>query len=408
MNVSLYIARRYLFAKKSHNIINIISIVSFSGVAVATAVLFVVLSIFNGLQNFVEQSFNAFSADIEITPKYGKIISENTIDLTQLAALDGVEYVSEVLSDVAVFVHDDKQFIAKIKGVYSDYNRMNRLDTIVYKGIFMLENGSFSFAVLGAGVAANLNCSVSEFMNNTLKIYYPDRTKKTTSAVSIDALNAQVITPSGIFYSSMADYDVEFVFVPLSFARTLMGYDSGYTSLEIRCASSAKMESVQNEIKKIIGEQFYVKNSYQQEEELFKVMQSEKWITYAILSFILLIASFNMVGMIAILILEKKQTVGILHSMGADMGLVRRIFIYEGMLISILGVVIGLLIGFIFCFLQMQFGFITLGESSYLLPAYPIQMQWKDVLLVPLIVLIITIPAAYLLSKKIYPRLFVR
>jgi len=407
VNISLHIARRYLFAKKSHNIINIISIVSFGGVTVATAVLFIVLSIFNGLQNFVAQSFNAFSADMEITPKYGKIIPQNAIDLTQLAALNSVEYLSEVLSDVAVFVYDDKQFIAKIKGVYPDYNRMNRLDTIVYKGEFMLENRGFSFAVLGAGVAANLNCSVSENMGNTLKIYYPDRTKKSVSAVSIDALNAQVITPSGIFYSS-TEYDAEFVFVPLSFARTLMGYDSGYTSLEIRCAASANVESVQNEIKKTVGEQFYVKNSYQQEEELFKVMQSEKWITYAILSFILLIASFNMVGMIAILILEKKQTVGILHSMGADMGLIRRIFIYEGMLISILGVIIGLLLGFIFCLLQIQFGFITFGEGAYLLSAYPVQMQWKDVLLVPIIVLIITIPAAHFLSKKIYPTLSVR
>jgi len=408
VNVSLYIAKRYLFAKKSHNIINIISAVSFGGVAVATAILFIVLSIFNGLQNFVEQSFNTFNADIEITPKYGKIIQKDAINLNEIQALNGVEYLSEVLSDIAVFVYDDKQTIAKIKGVYSDYNRMNQLDTIVYKGDFVLENRGFPFAVLGAGVAAHLGCSISEMMTNYVKIYYPDRSKKTVSMTSIDALMSQVITPSGIFYSSNVDFDAEFVFVPLSFARELLGYESGCTSLEIRCNSSSKVESVQNEIKKKIGENFYVKNAYQQEEEMFKVMQSEKWITYAILSFILLIASFNMVGMIAILILEKKQTVGILHSMGADMGLVRRIFIYEGMLISILGVVGGLLLGFIFCLLQMQFGFITFGEGSYLLTAYPVLMQWKDVLLVPLIVLIITIPTTYLLSKKIYPKLTVR
>jgi ABC-type lipoprotein release transport system permease subunit len=407
VNVSLHIAKRYLFAKKSHNIINIISIVSFFGVAVATAVLFIVLSIFNGLQNFVEQSFNSFSADIEITPKYGKIIQENAIDLKQIASLDAVEYLSEVLSDVAVFVHDDKQFIAKIKGVYSDYSRMNRLDTIVRNGEFILENRGFPFAVLGVGVASHLNCPVSTMLSNNLKIYYPDRNKKNVSSASIDALNPQVISPSGIFYS-LTEYDAEFVFVPISFARTLLGYETGYTSLEIRCKSSAKVESIQNEIKKRVGEEFYVKNAYQQEEELFKVMQSEKWITYVILAFILLIASFNMVGMLAILILEKKQTVGILYSMGADIGLVRRIFIYEGMLISILGVVIGLLLGFIFCLLQMQFGFITFGEGSYLLTAYPVLMQWKDVFLVPLIVLLITIPSAYFLARRIYPKLSMR
>ncbi|MDR2410973.1 MAG: ABC transporter permease [Bacteroidales bacterium] len=407
MNVSLFIARRYLFAKKSHNIINIISIVSFAGVAIATAVLFIVLSIFNGLRNFVEQSFNAFSADIEITPKYGKVIPENAIDLQEIISLDGVEYISEVLSDVAVFVHEDRQYIAKIKGVYPDYVRMNRLDTIVYDGMFLLESGRFSFAVLGAVVAAHLNCPPSETLSNTLKIYYPDRTKKQTAVMSMNALRSQTITPAGIF-CSFTEYDEEFVFVPLPFARTLLGYESGYTSLEIRCKPSAKIAEVQGEIMKLTGKDFYVKNSYQQEEALYKVMQSEKWITYAILSFILLIASFNMVGMIAILILEKKPSAGILYSMGANMSLVRRIFIYEGMLISVLGVVIGLFVGVVFCVLQIQFGFITFGEGSYILTTYPVAMQWEDILLIPLIVLVITLPSAFLLTRKIYPKLSIR
>jgi lipoprotein-releasing system permease protein len=407
VNVGLFIARRYLFARKSHNIINIISIVSFAGVAIATAVLFIVLSIFNGLRNFVEHSFNAFSSDIEITPKYGKLISENTIDLQQIMSLEGVEYISEVLSDVAVFVYDDRQSIAKVKGVYPDYARMSRLDTCIYNGEFILEHGNFSFAVLGLVVAAHLNCFPSENLSNILKIYYPDRTKKRTAVLSMDALRSQVITPAGIFYST-TKYDQEFVFVPLQFARNLLGYESGYTSLEIRCKPSAKIANVQDEIMKITGKDFYVKNSYQQEEALFKVMQSEKWITYAILSFILLIASFNMVGMIAILILEKKPSAGILYSMGAGTAMVRRIFIYEGILISVLGLVSGLLIGVIFCVLQIRFGFITFGEGSYILPAYPVDMQWKDILLLPLIVLVITLPSAFLLTRKIYPKLSIQ
>ncbi|MDR1181103.1 MAG: ABC transporter permease [Bacteroidales bacterium] len=407
MNVSLFIAKRYLFAKKSHNIINIISIVSFAGVSIATAVLFIVLSVFNGLRNYVEHSFNAFSADIEITPKYGKLIPDNAIDLQKVMSLEGVEYISEVLSDVAVFVHDEKQYIAKIKGVSPDYARMNRLDTIVYSGQFLLESHGFSFAVLGIGVAAYLNCPPSETISNTLNIYYPDRMKKQTAVVSVDALNSQSITPAGIFYSE-TEYDKELVFVPLKFARTLLGYDSGYTSLEIRCKPSVKVAKVQDEIMKMTGNDFYVKNAYQQEETLFKVMQSEKWITYAILSFILLIASFNMVGMIAILILEKKPSTGILYSMGADVGFVRRIFIYEGMLISTFGAIIGLLVGIIFCVLQIQFGFITFGDGAYLLKAYPVDMQWKDVLLVPLVIFIITLPATCLLTGKIYPKLSIQ
>jgi ABC-type lipoprotein release transport system permease subunit len=400
VNVSLFIAKRYLFARKSHNIINIISIISFAGVAMATTVLFIVLSVFNGLINFVEHSFNAFSADVEITPKHGKLIPENAIDLQRIISLEGVEYISEVLSDVAVFVYEDRQYIAKIKGVSPDYMRMNRLDTIIYHGRFLLENGNFPFAVLGLGVAAHLNCLPSGTISNSLKIYYPDRMRKQSAVVSVNTLNVQPITPAGIFYSN-TEYDAELVFVPLNFARKLLGYDDGYTSLEVRCTSS----KTQEDIRKIAGEDFYVKNSYQQEETLFKVMQSEKWITYAILSFILLIASFNMIGMIAILILEKKPSAGILYSMGANVGFVRRVFIYEGMLIAVLGVITGLLLGIIFCLLQMKFGFITFGEGSFILQAYPVAMQWKDVLFIPFIVFLITLPSAYFLTGKIYPKL---
>jgi ABC-type lipoprotein release transport system permease subunit len=404
VNVSLFIARRYLFAKKSHNIINIISIISFAGVMIATAALFIVLSAFNGIAGYVGQLFNSFSPQIEITPRYGKIIPADSIDIEKIATLEGVEYYSEVLSDVAVFVYEDRQFIAKLKGVYPDYYKMNRLDTIVYSGEFLLEHGGFPFAVLGAGVASHLNCPPATMINNALKIYYPDRTKKRSAAVSMDALNSQAITPVGVFFT-YTEYDGEFVFVPLDFARTLLSYESGMTSLEIRCKPSTKIANVQAEIKKIVGENYYVKNAYEQEEELFKVMQSEKWITYAILSFILLIASFNMIGMIAILILEKKQSVSILYSMGANINMVRKIFIYEGMLISMLGVVFGLVIGFIICILQIQFGFVSFGDGSYLLTAYPIEMQWVDVLLIPLVVFCITLPASFFLSKRIYPKL---
>jgi ABC-type lipoprotein release transport system permease subunit len=373
-------------------------------VMIATAALFIVLSAFNGIKDWVEQSFNAFSSDIEITPRYGKIIPHDSIDMKKIADLNGVAYYSEVLSDVTVFAYENRQFIAKIKGVYPDYYKMNHLDTTVYSGEFILEHQGFPFAVLGAGVAGHLDCPASPTINNALKIYYPDRTRKRSAAVSAEALNTQSITPAGIFISH-TEYDLDFVFVPLTFARHLLGYASGMTSLEIRCTPSANIADVKTEIKNMLGDKYYVKNAYEQEEELFKVMQSEKWITYAILSFILLIASFNMVGMIGILILEKKQSVSILYSMGSGINMVRKIFIYEGILISFSGVVCGLILGFIICLLQIQFGFISLGDGSFLLPAYPIEMQCLDALMIPLVVFCITLPASYLLSKKIYPEL---
>ena len=400
MNVSLFIAKRYLFAKKSHNIINIISIVSLVGTAVATGALFIVLSIFNGLQAFVEKSFNAFNADIEITPKQGKIIAEDAIDLQAVAAWKEVNYISPILSDVAVFVYEQQQFIAKIKGVNLDYQRMCRLDTTLWRGVFLLDENHFPLAVLGGGVASALNCPVSGMINNSLKIYYPDRTKKGSAFTSMESLNSEVITPIGIFRSN-TNYDMEYVFVPLYFARQLLGYPSGYTSLEIRCQSKKSIDNVQQKLSKLLGKDYFVKNAYQQEELLYKVMQSEKWSIYAILSFILLIASFNMVGIIAILILEKKQDVHILHSMGAEIKTIRRIFLYEGFLISVSGTLIGFVIGLLFCLLQTHFQLIGLGDGSYILEAYPVEVRITDIILTFMIVFCITLPTAYIPVKNV-------
>ena len=400
MNLSFFIAKRYLFAKKSHNIINIISIVSLVGTAVATGALFIVLSAFNGMQMFVERSFNAFNPDIEITPKLGKIIADTAIDLKEIASWKGVEYLSPILSDVAVFLHEEQQFIAKIKGVNLDYYRMNRLDTLVYNGVFLLEDGGYPLAVLGSGVAYQLGCSVSEMLNNSLKIYYPDRMKKSSAMASMESLNSEVITPVGLFQTN-TNYDVEYVFVPFAFAQQLLGYSSGYTSLEIRCKSKKDIDNVQKGLSKLLGVDFYVKNAYQQEEMLYKVMQSEKWSIYAILSFILLIASFNMVGIIALLILEKKQDVQILHSMGADTKTIRRIFLYEGILISGTGAMIGLVLGLLFCLLQLHFQFIGFGEGSYVLEAYPVAIRLTDILLIFAIAFCITLPPAYFSVRKL-------
>ena len=400
MNLSLFIAKRYLFAKKSHNIINIISIVSLAGTAIATGALFIVLSIFNGLQTFIEGSFNAFNSDIEITPKQGKIIAEDAIDLNQIASWEETNYYSPILSDVVVFVYEQQQFIAKIKGVNLDYQRMNRLDTMICSGMFLLDNRDFPLAVLGSSVASALNCPVSEMVNNSLKVYYPDRSKKGSAIASIESLNSEAITPVGVFQSN-TNYDIEYVFVPFYFAEQLLGYQSGYTSLEIRCKSKKDVDKVQQKLSKLLGDDYAVKNAYQQEEELYKVMQTEKWTIYAILSFILLIVSFNMLGIISILILEKKQDVHILHSMGADIKMIRRIFLCEGCLISVSGTLIGFVLGLLFCFLQIHFQFIGFGDGNYILNAYPVEIRITDIILTFAIVVCISLPPAYLPVKKI-------
>ena len=371
MNVSFWIAKRYLFAKKSHNIINLISIISLIGISVATGAMFIVLSMFNGLQNFIGQTFNAFNPDLEITPKKGKIISDTTIGLSNIIAMPDVEYCSGVLADKVVFVKNQEQYITTLKGVATDYARMTRMDTIVTEGNFLLKKNNVPFAVLGGGVAYRLNCNINNPIENQLKIYYPDRTKKRISATGTDAVLSQTIIPSGIFHT-YTNYDNQFVFVPIDFARSLLNYPSGFTSIEIKCKKN-QINKVQKQLTNEFGDHFFIKNAYQQEEDLYKVMQSEKWAIYLILSFILLIASFNMMGMMSILILEKKNQIGTLFSLGISNKHIKQIFLYEGLLIVSIGVLIGFVIGLIFCFLQYKFGIISYGDGSYLISAYPVQ-----------------------------------
>ena len=397
MNAALYIAKRYLFAKKSHNIINFISMLSLIGVAVASGALLIVLSIFNGLQDFIAQSVNAFNPDLEITSREGKVFSQNAINLQTIAAWDDVQYCSEVLSDVVVFACEDRQFIAKLKGVRNDYTKMNRLDTMV-EGHFVLHENDNDFAVLGGNIAYRLDCFAG-VPNTFLKVYYPDRMRKNVSINNLSSLNSQIIIPSGVFYT-YTEYDAEYVFVPIDFAKQLLGYDSAYTSIEIKC-KDGKVNAVQRKLKEMYGDKFFVRNAYQQEEDLYKVMQSEKWGIYAILSFILVIAMFNIISMMTILILEKKEQIKVFYSMGADKTMIKNIFFYEGLLITGIGLWIGIVIGVLFCFLQSQFEFITFGDGSYLLSAYPVKIKILDVVMILLVVFLTTVPATYFPTRKL-------
>lgn len=397
MNAALYIAKRYLFAKKSHNIINFISMLSLIGVAVASGALLIVLSIFNGLQDFIAQSVNAFNPDLEITSREGKVFPQNAINLQTIAAWDDVQYCSEVLSDVVVFACEDRQFIAKLKGVRNDYTKMNRLDTMV-EGHFVLHENDNDFAVLGGNIAYRLDCFAG-VPNTFLKVYYPDRMRKNVSINNLSSLNSQIIIPSGVFYT-YTEYDAEYVFVPIDFAKQLLGYDSAYTSVEIKC-KEGKVNAVQRKLKEMYGDKFFVRNAYQQEEDLYKVMQSEKWGIYAILSFILVIAMFNIISMMTILILEKKEQIKVFYSMGADKTMIKNIFFYEGLLITGIGLLIGIVIGLLFCFLQSQFEFITFGDGSYLLSAYPVKIKLLDVIMILLVVFLTTVPATYFPTRKL-------
>ena len=396
LNFPSYIARRYLFAKKSHNAINIISYISVGGVAVGTMALIVVLSVFNGFDILVRSLFNSFNPDLIVTIKEGKTFVPEQHILDQLRQTSGVADFSEVLEDKALLKYDDRQTIATIKGVDNQFQYISGVDTMIRKGNFILEKGKENFAVIGQGIAYYLNISLDVNLNYRppIAIYVPRRTKTITFNPE-QAINRRYITPIGIF-SIEQDFDAKYVIVPLEFSRDLFGYSREVSSIEIKLAKNAGIKAVQKRVEELFGAGFEVKNRIQQNELFYKTMETEKWAIFLILIFILTVASFNVIGSLTMLILEKKSDIGILRSMGADMTLIRRIFLTEGWLITVVGAVLGMVTGLIICWVQIQFKIIDLPNSgSFVIDTYPVDIKWNDVVIIMLSVLLIGYLAAW-------------
>ena len=389
---ALFFAWRYLFSKKKHNIINIISIISTIGIMVSTASLVIVLSVFNGLEDLVTNSFNQFNPDYVITPKQGKSFSIQDIDIEKIKDIPGVFAVEEIVSDLALITINNKQVLTHIKGVSNTYPQNLGLDTLIYDGTFSLVKNGEQFVVLGAINAGTLDINLNGF--ELLKFHYPKRDKKNLSN-PIEAFNTLYLKPSGVFLSN-TQYDDQIVFVPIQFAKDLTGFNDEITSLEVILTKSSSKFIEQKSIEKIVGSNFMVKNKYQQEELLFKTMKSEKLMVFLILSFVLIVAIFNIIGVIGMLIVEKKKDISILNTLGADRKLIHSIFIYEGILISFLGALLGMFIGFIVCFVQQYFGIIKLGDGSegYIIKYYPVIMSGFDFLIVFISVILISFLAS--------------
>lgn len=391
---ALFFAWRYLFSKKKHNIINIISIISTIGIMVSSAALIIVLSVFNGLEDLVSNSFNQFNPDYVITPKLGKSFATQDIDIAKLKSINGVLSVEEVVSDLALITLNDKQILTNIKGVSNTYPKNAGLDTLIYDGAFLLNEKEHQFAVLGAIAAGTLDINLNGF--DLLKFHYPKRNKKNMSN-PIEAFNTQYLQPSGVFLSH-TQYDEQIVFVPIQFARELTDYNNEVTSIEIILSKKSSDFSEQKMIEKIVGNNFIVKNKYQQEELLFKTMKSEKLMVFIILTFVLLVAVFNIIGVIGMLIVEKKKDIGILNTLGAEKSLINSIFIYEGILISFVGALLGITLGFLICFVQQTFGIVKLGDGSegYMLGYYPVVMSVVDFIIVFISVIFISLFASFI------------
>jgi lipoprotein-releasing system permease protein len=392
VNFPFYIAKRYLVAKKSHNVINIIASISLTGIAIGTMALIVILSVFNGFDNVVRSLINSFNPDIKITLVEGKTFAPDNELLNRVRSIKGVASLATVLEDKALLRYDERQTIAIVKGVSQDYADISGIDSMIVEGDFVLNSHNQPFAVIGKGIDIFLNVILNS--PRQMGIYVPRRSGK----VSFDpekSVNRKYLNISGVFLIEQ-DYDSKYILVPLAFAQDLFDYPGKLNAIEIKLDEDANLQSTQQQIGLIMGSDFQVQNRYQQNEVFYKTMQMEKWAIFLILVFILIVASFNIIGTLTMLILEKKTDILTLRNIGASMSLINRIFLFEGWLVSIIGAAIGLAAGLLICWLQTAFKLIRLqGSGTFIIDAYPVLIKPFDILAVGMAVIIVGFFAAW-------------
>lgn len=404
MNLPFFIARRYLISKKSHNIINLISGISMVGVAVGTAALIIVLSVFNGFESVVVSLFSVFDPDLKITVVEGKTFHSSDIDADKIRALPGVIKYTEVVEENALLYYKKQQYLATIKGVDSLYQVNSPIsDSLLVTGEMILQDDSLDFAIPGYGIAYFLNIDMNS-PDNLISVYIPKR-KGSISGLPQESFYSEYIRPSAIF-SVQQDFDDKYMLVPLRFARRMLDYTDEVTSIEIRLAKNADAGLLKGKIASIVGAGFKVQNRFEQQEVLYKIMKSEKWAVFLILTFILIVASFSVVGSLTMLILDKKKDIGILRGMGARDAIIKQIFFLEGLLISLTGAFAGLMIGLLVCVIQQKFGLIKLqGGGSFIISAYPVKLIATDFLYVFITIVVIGTAAAWLPIRRIAVKL---
>jgi len=395
VRLPLFIAKRYLLAKKSHNLINIITWISIIGISVASFALIVVLSAFNGLEKVICAMNNRSTPDLQIAPVMGKTIDLETFPLEQVKGIQGVEYAVATITDDALFRSDDKQHIGQVKGVGPEYEQIERLNKVVLgQGELVLSTEEVNFAIPGLGVAWHLGINpYSPF--TTLRIYVPKRGNASQMSLE-NSFNSGMLNVQSTF-STEQELDEKMVLVPFDWLSELLEFEDKASNVELFLSQKADVNKVKKEVMALLGEEFSVKNQQEQMATLYKIMRSEKWAVYVILTFILILATFNVVGSLSMLMIEKRKDTSILKSMGADNHLIQRIFMNEGLLISVAGGIIGLLLGIVVVMLQQKFGFVKFGTGgNYVVDAYPVWLKIKDVLLIFGTILIVGCTSALL------------
>ena len=384
MNLSFYIARRYLFSRKKHNAVNIISGISVCGVALATLAMVCTLSVFNGFQDMVAGFFTAFDPQLKITVREGKVFLPDEPALQQVRALPEVEVWTETLEENAMVQYKDRQVMAVIKGVDDNFEQLTSIDSLLYgTGRFMLKDNIVDYGFLGIELMSQLGTGI-QFVD-PLQVFAPRRNVRVNLANPSAAFNREYLfSPGAVFVVNQEKYDAHYIVTSLSFARRLFDYGREVSALELKLKPDADTEAVRQRIATLLGDRFVVQNRYEQQADVFRIMEIEKLISYLFLTFILVVSCFNVIGSLSMLILDKRDDVVTLRNLGADDRLVVRIFLFEGRLISVFGAVGGILSGLLLCWAQQRFGFITLGGGSgaFVVDAYPVSVHVSDVVLV--------------------------
>jgi len=386
LETAFYIARRYLISKKSVNVINIISGVSIAGVTVGTFALVVILSVFNGLDFSIKSLFSTFDPDIKITNTIkGKPFELNSINIGKIKHIAGISTVTPIIEEDAFLMYGNRQYFATIKGVPANYNEISRLDTSsITSGKFLLEANQIPYAVVGQGVAYYLSVGLS--FTDPIHIY--TLKKGTNGRPTLEnTFSHNTIYASGIFQNQQ-EIDSKYVLVPFDFAQGLFQMEDRVSAVEIGLTKGTSEDVAKEEIAHILGNQFAVKTQFEQHELFYRVMQSEKWAIFFILAFILVIASFNILGSLSMLIIDKKADIAILQSMGANQKLVRTIFLFEGWMISLAGAALGLILGILICWIQMKFGILKIpgNDGSFIFSSYPVEIRFSDLVVIFLLV----------------------
>lgn len=400
MNTAIYIAKRYLFSRKKVHAINILSGISMLGVFIGSAALVIILSVYNGFEKVILNLYSNFTPELKIEPKQGKTFDPNTAYFKALHKDPKLFSYTEVLEEKALIRYGTTgQFIGTVMGVSDEFLNNKQLDSTVEKGSFTLKDNGHNYAVIGATVQGKLSVNIDDQLS-ALQIYIPRR-DAASGADPLSAFEVRYIYPSGIF-NIQQDFN-GLIITPIDFMRDLLNEPANVSHIDLNYKKGTDLESVQSEIKDKISDKFTVKNRYEQDADLYKTLKYERWFIFMILVFVMIIAIFNIIGSLTMLVIDKQKDIAILTSLGADKKLIQGIFFFEGMMISVTGCITGMVVGLIFCVLQEELGFIKFGDNLTAIDAYPVAMKFMDFILV-----FLTVTAIAAIASGISARLSVK